>query len=133
MIEKCILVKDSQIEIEHEDISEEADSTILVRERERVKGTKLEGAFKKVKGQIVGQSSHTITVLPCTGKKTVYSIRDVANTVNKPNDNEGAIDVNSARSSNSPKATKVNKSNRGQSKASQGPRKGEKEKTKIKK
>ena len=51
MIEKCILDQDPGIEIEPEDFSEEADSTILVRER--VRGTKLEGAFKKVKGQTV--------------------------------------------------------------------------------
>ena len=128
IIEKCFLDKDPQIKIEPKDFSEEADSTILVRER--VRGTKLEGAFKKVKGQIVGQSNHTITVLPSTGKQTVYSKRDVANTVNSPINNEGAIVVNNARTSNSPKATKGNKSKRGQSKASQGPRKGEKEKTK---
>ena len=54
------LEQDPRIEIEPEDFSEEADSTILVRER--VRGTKLEGAFKKVKGKIVGESSHTITV-----------------------------------------------------------------------
>ena len=76
MIEKCILDQDPQIEIEPEDFSEEADSTILVRER--VRGTKLEGAFKKVKGQIVGESTHTITILPKTGKQIVYSKRDVA-------------------------------------------------------
>ena len=57
----------------------------------------------------MGQSSHTIKVLPGTGKKTVYSKRDLANTVKSPIDNEGAIDVNSARTSNSPKAIKVKK------------------------
>ena len=107
IIEKCILDKDPQIEIEPEGLSEEADSTIPVRER--VRGMKLEGAFKKVKGQIVGQSSHTITVLPSTGKKTVCSKRDVANTVYRPINNEGAIDIISARTSNSSKATKGNK------------------------
>ena len=50
MIEKCILEQDPQIEIEPEDFSEEADSTILVRER--VRGTKLECTFKKVKGKL---------------------------------------------------------------------------------
>ena len=40
MIRKCFLEKDPQIQIEPIDFSEEADSTILVRER--VKGTKLE-------------------------------------------------------------------------------------------
>ena len=76
MIEKCILEQDPQIEIESENFSEEADSTILVRER--VRGTKLEGAFKKVKRKILGESSHTITVLPKTGHQVIYSKRDVA-------------------------------------------------------
>ena len=39
LIEKCVLEKDPAINIEPEDFSEEADSTILVRER--VRGTKL--------------------------------------------------------------------------------------------
>ena len=57
------------IEIEPEDFGEEgdADSTILVRER--VRGTKLERAFKKVEGQVVRQSNNTITVLPNASKK----------------------------------------------------------------
>ena len=76
MTEKCILDQDPRIEIEPEDFSEEADSTILVRER--VRGTKLEGAFKKVKGEIVGESSHSNTILPKAGKQVVYSKRDVA-------------------------------------------------------
>ena len=76
MIRKCFLEKDPQLQIEPEDFSEEADSTILVRER--VKGTKLEGNFKKIKGQVINQSEHTITVLPKVGKKTTYSKRDVA-------------------------------------------------------
>ena len=76
MTEKSILEQDPQIEIAPEDFSEEADSTILVRER--VRGTELEGAFKEVKGKIVGESSHTITVLPKAGQQVVYSKRDVA-------------------------------------------------------
>ena len=76
MIRKCFLEKDPQLQIEAEDFSEEADSTILVRER--VKGTKLEGNFKKIKGQIINQSENTITVLPKSGKETIYSKRDVA-------------------------------------------------------
>ena len=75
MVEKCLLERDPLIEIEPEDFSE-ADSTILVRERMR--GTKLEGAFKQVRGTVVGQSEHTISILPKTGKKTTYSKRDVA-------------------------------------------------------
>ena len=76
MIRKCFLEKDPQLQIEPEDFSEEADSTILARER--VKGTKLERNFKKIKGQVINQSEHTITVLPKVGKKTTYSKRDVA-------------------------------------------------------
>ena len=76
MIRECFLEKDPQLQIEPEDFSEKADSTILVRER--VKRTKLEGNFKKIKGQIINQSEHTITVLPKVGKKTTYSKRDVA-------------------------------------------------------
>ena len=75
MVEKCLLERDPLIDIEPEDFSE-ADSTILVRERMR--GTKLEGAFKKVRGTVVGQSEHTISILPKTGKKTTYSMQDVA-------------------------------------------------------
>ena len=76
MIRKCILEKDPQLQIEPDDFSEEADSTILVRER--VKGTKLEGNFKKIKGQVIHQSENTLTVLPKGGKETIYSKRDVA-------------------------------------------------------
>ena len=76
MIRKWFLKKDPQLQIEPEDLSEEADSTILVRER--VKGTKLEGNFKKIKGQIISQSENTITVLPKSGKQAIYSKRDVA-------------------------------------------------------
>ena len=76
MIEKCILDKDPRIDIEPEDFSEEADSTILVRER--VRGTKLEGAFKKVKGNIVDESQNTLKILPKTGKSFIVSKRDVA-------------------------------------------------------
>ena len=76
MIRKCFLEKDPQPQIEPEDFSEEADSTFLVRER--VKGTKLEGNFKKIKGQVINQSQHTLTVLPKVVKKTTYSKRDIA-------------------------------------------------------
>ena len=54
MIGKCISDKDPRIE--PEDFSEEADSTILVRER--VRGTKLEGAFKKVKSNIINETEN---------------------------------------------------------------------------
>ena len=45
-IEKCVLEKDPAIVIELEDFFEEAASTLLLRER--VRGTKLESAFKNV-------------------------------------------------------------------------------------
>ena len=78
LIEKCVLEKDPAINIEPEDFSEEADSTILVRER--VRGTKLEAPFKKVKGKVVEQTNHTITIKPSSSKmSTTYSKRDVAN------------------------------------------------------
>ena len=77
LIEKYILEKDPAIEIEPEDFSEEVDSTILVKER--VRGTKLESAFKRVKGQVVSQSNNTITVIPKASKsETIYSKRDIA-------------------------------------------------------
>ena len=64
MIEKRISENHPQIEIEPKDYIEEADSTFMVRERAR--GTKLEGAFKQVKGTIVDQSENTLTMLPKT-------------------------------------------------------------------
>ena len=74
---------DPKIEIEHEDFSDEVDSTILIRER--VRGTMLEGACKRVKGKVVGQSEQTITVLTRGNKsETVYSERDVAKTTKLP-------------------------------------------------
>ena len=76
MIGRCFLEKDPNINIELEDFSEEADSTILVVER--VHGTKLEGAFKKVKGQVTGQTEKIITVLSKRGKPAFYSERHVA-------------------------------------------------------
>ena len=66
MIRKCILEEDPKLQIEPEDFSEEADSTILVRER--VRGTKLEGNFKKMKGKVTAESEHTITIQPKAGK-----------------------------------------------------------------
>ena len=58
------------------DFSEEVDSIILVRER--VRGSNLEGAYKKKKGKIIGEASPTISILPKKGKTVIYSKRDVA-------------------------------------------------------
>ena len=78
LIEKCVLEKDPAINIEPEDFSEEADSTIL--DRERVRGTKVEAPFKKGKGKVVEQTDHTITLKQSSSKmSTTYSKRDVAN------------------------------------------------------
>ena len=113
MIEKCVLDQDPKIEIEPEDFSEEADSTILVRER--VRGTKLEGAFKKVKGQIVGESTHTITILPKTGKQVVYSKRNVATSVNKARDSKAASSSKVASPNKEPSGNKSVKNKRKES------------------
>ena len=59
------------------DFEEEVDSAIMVRERTR--GSKLEGQFRKRAGKIVKETAHTITFLPKDGKReTIYSKRDVA-------------------------------------------------------
>ena len=76
MIRKCILEKDLYLQIEPEDFSEEADSTIHVRER--VKGTKLEGNFRRMKGNVAVQNEHTITVVPKSGEQGTLSKCDVA-------------------------------------------------------
>ena len=43
----------------------------------------MEGAFKKVKGQVTGQAENTITVLPKVGKPVIYSKRYVAMSIQK--------------------------------------------------
>ena len=55
---------------------EDIDSTILVRERTR--GSKLEGKFKKKSGKIIKETTHTIIFLPRKrNKEVVYPKRDV--------------------------------------------------------
>ena len=81
MIEKFILVRDLLIETEREDFSDEADSTVFIRER--VRGTTFEGAFKKVRGNIVKETGNTLTILPRCGKSTIISKMDVANTTDQ--------------------------------------------------
>ena len=78
MIGKSILEKDPRREIEPEDFSEEADSTILVRER--VRGTTLKGTFRNVKGSFVNESENTLKILLKTGKSFTLSKRDIAKT-----------------------------------------------------
>ena len=71
MIEKCIRQKEPQIAIEPEHFSEEADSTIRVRER--VRRTKQKGSFRKFKGKVLHKSENTLTVLPNSGKEVTIS------------------------------------------------------------
>ena len=69
-------------------------------------GTKLEGAFKKMKGKNVGESNFTITILPKSGKasETVYSKRDVAISKNRPNESKAP---NPAKFSNEKEQQKI--------------------------
>ena len=77
VIEKPKIVSEQELDVGIEEFPRDADSTILVRERSR--GTKLENAFKKKEGRIVGTSKHNIQFLPKRGKSAVrYSKRDVA-------------------------------------------------------
>ena len=46
-----------------------------------MRGTTLEGAFKKVRGNIVKETGNTLTILPRCGKSTIISKMDVANTM----------------------------------------------------
>ena len=113
MIENCILDQDPRIEIKPEDFSEEADSTVLVRER--VRGTKLEGAFNKVKDQVVGQSTNTVTILRKTGKQVVYSKRDVAISVNNASGSKMASSSKVASPNKEPSGNKSLKNKRKES------------------
>ena len=49
--------------------------------RERTRGSKVEGQFRKRPGKIIKETAHTNTLIPKGGKKeVVYSKRDVART-----------------------------------------------------
>ena len=76
-----ILESSEELKLSPSDFELGQDSTIFVRER--VRGTKLENAYKKRKGTILDQSQHTITFLPA-GKtqETIISKRDIAKTNN---------------------------------------------------
>ena len=52
------------------------DSEVLVRERAR--GTKLDGLYKKKKGTIPNETAHTITINNKKRQPTKYSKRDAA-------------------------------------------------------
>ena len=58
------------------DFRGEQDSGTLVRERAR--GTKLDGLYKKKKGVIIGETDHTITISNKKHQPTTHSKRDVA-------------------------------------------------------
>ena len=72
MIEKFILEKDPQIEIEPKDYSEEADSSIMMRDR--VRGTKLEGSFRKVKGLIANRIKAGKSLLSSRGMLQTHPV-----------------------------------------------------------
>ena len=74
---KNVSENDPKVEFTQSDFEEEVDSTILVRER--TKGSKLEGQYKRKTGKVIKESAHTITFLPKNSKKeVVYAKRDVA-------------------------------------------------------
>ena len=75
MSNSCILDKDPNLQIMPSDFSPDVDSTIFMRERTR--GSKLEGTFRKTNAKIVDETRHTITMLPESGK-VIVSKRDVA-------------------------------------------------------
>ena len=67
----------SEVKLSPSDFESGQDSTIFVRER--VRGTKLESAYKKRKGTLLDQSQHTITFLPAgKSQETIISKRDIA-------------------------------------------------------
>ena len=82
---RCIS-EPSTVKLSDTDFESGQDSTILVRERTR--GTKLEGAYKKRRGTLLEQTNHTITFLPAgSSESTIISKRDVGKTFegnNKP-------------------------------------------------
>ena len=68
---------DNNFELTMSDFTADQDSEILVRERTR--GSKLETAYKKKKGQIIAETPHTVTMKE-RGKSlpTLFSKREVA-------------------------------------------------------
>ena len=85
---------DNNFELTMSDFTADQDSEILVRERTR--GSKLETAYKKKKGQIIAETPHTITMKE-RGRSlpTLFSKREVATShkmatpqLNKQNTND---------------------------------------------
>ena len=70
---------DNNFQLELSDFPGEQDSDILVRERAR--GTKLDGLYKKKKGVITKETDHTITVSGKKRRPTIYSKRDIVKAI----------------------------------------------------
>ena len=80
---KC-LQNDKQLQLSHEEFPKDNDSTIFLRDR--TKNTKLESQFKKKRGAIAAESSHTFTIETPRGRQ-IYSKRDVAESTTKKKKN----------------------------------------------
>ena len=71
-----VLDSDNNFQLEMWDFPGEQDPEILVRERAR--GTKLDGLYKKKRGTITNETDHTITISNKKRQATTYSKRDKA-------------------------------------------------------
>ena len=71
-----VLDNDNTLQLEISDFQGKQDPELLVRERAR--GTKLDGLYKKKKGVIIGETNHTITISNKKRQPTTLSKRDVA-------------------------------------------------------
>ena len=70
--------QDPEIEFEQSDFEDNLDSTVLVRER-AARGSKLQSTFEMKSGKKIGESAHTITLLPESSKgPKINTERDVA-------------------------------------------------------
>ena len=76
MIDGIVSENDPKLVLEEDDFNPDVDYTVLIRERTR--GSKLEGTFKKKTAQPIGESVHTVTILPSRGSPVVLSQRDIA-------------------------------------------------------
>ena len=69
--------KDAKFQLALDELPHNADSTILIRQR--VRGSELEYAFRKQRGQTVKERTHTLSLLPSgTTALHLLSTRDVA-------------------------------------------------------
>ena len=85
VVERVIFVleTESKLAFSVSDFEEEVDTAILVRER--TKGSKLEGPYKRKVGKALKKTAHTITFLPKKSKKAVVlPKRDVAKDNTEP-------------------------------------------------